>query len=280
VKRLIIALAFSFFTSSGFSQDALSILQSVLDGVMSSISNGQNPGASGTDLWSIFDLGGGSSSDWSSLGIDFGLGGSGAFGEGGIFNGGVGGRVAGLMGFDEIHNDGSMNSNVTWAIFHTTRSIHPSIRERQEKIMNKQDSINMRIYQLYLLEEKTRDYLSTKQNDAVEIEEITYVLNIANDIKNNFIAIGNLKDKDPAIKAKYDKLALTVFERSARMYLKIQNFARVDGNRNLLNNQNRNAIIIDTVQELRELRGISLMTLKQCEVVQYASAIENAVKMR
>jgi hypothetical protein len=275
----MVVLVFSFVTSSGFAQDALGILQSVLDGVMSSISSGQNPGSSGTSLWDMFDLEGGGPSDWSSPGIDIGLGGSGAFSEGGIFNGGFGGLLSGLMGFDEIHNDASMNSNITWAIIHT-KNIHESIRERQEKIMSKQDSINNRIYQLYLLEEKTRDYLSTKQNDAVEIEEITYVLNIANDIKNNFIAIGNLKDKDPAIKAKYDKLTVTVFERSARMYLKIQNFARVDGNRNLLNNQNRNAIIIDTVQELRELRGISLMTLKQCEVVQYASAIENAIKLR
>jgi len=279
MKRLIFVFVFSIATSSGFAQDALSILQGVLDGVMSSISNGQNLGSSGTNLWDIFDLGGGGSSDWSSLGIDFGLGGSGAFGKGGIFNGVFGGLLAGVMGFDEIHNDASMNSNITWAIVHT-KNIHQSIKEKQEKIMSKQDSINMRIYQLYLLEEKTREYLSTKQNDAVEIEEISYVLNIANDIKNNFIAIGNLKDKDPAIKAKYEKLTLTVFERSARMYLKIQNFARVDGNRNLLNNQNRNAIIIDTVQELRELRGISLMTLKQCEVVQYASEIENAVKLR
>jgi len=184
----------------------------------------------------------------------------GVFASGGIFDitgGGILNTLFGdSFGFDEIHNDGSLNNNVTWGIVHSSRVIHPRIIERQKKIMSLQDSINLSVKRLYELEKLTVDYLSNKQSQAVEIENYLYLANMIDDIGTIYRVNNQLIDKNPNLEYVKERQNMVVVTKAARILPKMANFALIDGNQNLLNNEDRNAIINYVIDELRDLRNI------------------------
>jgi hypothetical protein len=193
-----------------------------------------------------------------------GDGGSKAFGDGGIFGSGglfdispggfLGGLFGDIFGFDEIHNDASLNSNVTWGILHTNL-IRDRITDKQNKIISMQDSINKSVKRLYELEKLTVDYLSTKQSDAVDIESFTDLLRTAEDIGFFYTQSSALCDKSPNLDYVKQRMTLIVVTRTWRIVDKMLNFARVDGTNHLLNNEDRDVIATNLINDMRELRG-------------------------
>ena len=85
------------------------------------------------------------------------------------------------VGLDGIHNDAAMNMNVTSGIFFASSEMRPQITKRQKRIMARQDTLNSRIQELTKLEQKTLDYWSDKQEDAVDIEDVQYFSKITED---------------------------------------------------------------------------------------------------
>ena len=220
------------------------------------------------NLGSIF--GGGDISGF--LNEFLGIGGRGAFAEGGVFaSGGIfditkGGffqRMLGLsFGFDEIHNDATLNSNMTWAIIHSKRVIHPKITEKQEKIMSLQDSINRSVKRLYELEQLTADYLSTRQSDAVDIEILSDLISTGNDIRYYFNESSALCNQAPGLYYVKNRMDEIVLVRSLRIITKFGGFARIDGNNNLLNNEDRNVLITNLINDMRDMRATLAYTYR------------------
>jgi hypothetical protein len=261
--------------------------QSEWDKMWSDIQNSINSGSfdgSKFNLGNILDLG---SLDISSI---LGQGGLGSLGDGGIFGSGglfditPGSMFGGMfgIGFDELHNDASLNSNVTWGILHTGR-IHSKIKERQEKIMALQDSINLSVKRLYELEKLTVEYLNTTQSDAVEIESYHDLFNTAEDIAFFYSHSATLCDKASGLEYVKERMTLIVVTRSARMVGKVLNFARVDGNNHLLNNEDRNAIVTNLIDDMRELRGTlaytyrSLLSGSNYQTLNEQTSIQNTI---
>jgi len=203
--------------------------------------------------------------------INIGLGGSKAFGKGGVFaSGGIfditsGGFLGGLFGnsfgFDEIHNDLTLNSNMTWAIAHSGY-IRKTITDKQKKIMSLQDSINMSVKRLYELEKLTEDYLSTKQSDAVDIETYNDLFNITEDIGFYYNESSKLCNKSSDLNYVKERMTVIVVTRSTRIITKLLGFARVDGKSNLLNNEDRNEIVTYLIENLRNMRGTLAYTYR------------------
>ncbi|MDR2774266.1 MAG: hypothetical protein LBC19_05905 [Tannerella sp.] len=183
------------------------------------------------------------------------------FGEGGLlsnlFGGIFGAELMDAMGMEELHNDASLNNNVTWGIVMTTKLMSPHIHERQRKIMSLQDSINLKVKQLYELELLTVKYMSQKQSDAVDIEDEENFVKLAEDIAYFYGACSNLCDAGGAgLDGTKTALAVQLLTRSTRIALKVYDFAKKDGTKNLLHNQDRDELITYVYENLREMRGI------------------------
>jgi hypothetical protein len=243
MRKLLTVLAVTACSLHCFAQVDLS---SLWDEIKTSISNGTFDSGS-YDLFGVglgglvndFDmsvLSGGSDK------LDFEQGGflGSLFGDlsGGIF----GDDLMSAMGIEEIHNDASLNSNLIWGIVMTKKLTSPEIEKRQRKIMFLQDSINLRVRQLYELELLTVKYMSKKQSDAVDIEEEQSFIKLAQDIEYYFDQCKNLCDESGFSKT---KVALTeqVLNRSLKIALKVYDFAKKDGDKNLLHNQDRDEMI-------------------------------------
>jgi len=271
MKKLIIYLIFLFPFVPVVSQTT--DWQKYIDDIINSFMKGGEGGFKASDfsLTDLYDLGLGGL-DWGDFmnGI-IGQGGSGSLGEGGIF--GKGGmfditpgsplnKISGnSFGFDEIHNDASLNNNITWAIFHTG-IIHKNIAERQKKVIAIQDSINQKVKRLYELEKLTADYLSTKQSDAVDIEDKQDILDIAVDIANYYTLCNRLIESTTGLEYIKDRLRIILLDRSTRIATKLAQFARVDGKSNLLNNEDRDEIVTYVINNLRDMRGTCAYTYK------------------
>jgi len=203
----------------------------------------------------------------------------GVFASGGMFDITGGGILNGLFGnvfgFDEIHNDASLNHNVTWGIVHSG-IIRNRINERQKKIMSLQDSINMSVKRLYELEKLTVNYLTTKQSRAVEIENYQDVVSIIDDIGTLYFANNYLINQHPGLGYVKTRQTLIIAERAAVLGGKIYNFARVDGTQNLLNNDDRNKIVTNMVDDLRDLRGILSHTFRVLMTASNANILGNS----
>jgi hypothetical protein len=272
MKKLFLTLFIIFTCISSFAQETDWI--KYLNGIKDAINAGSFD-AGNFDLFSMYDLGG--------LGLDnlmneiIGDRGAGAFGQGGIFNqGGI--NLGSLLGMDEIHNDASLNSNITWGILHTKYLIHPRINERQEKVIAIQDSINQRVKRLYELEKLTLDYLSTKQPDAVEIEDKMYMAFIAGEILGYLNMCNQLINSTTGLEYMKVRLNTIVLIRAERIATKLAAFALVDGNSNLLNNEDRNSIITDVIEMLRELRSTCAHTYKELVAAAHYNTFENLIK--
>jgi hypothetical protein len=236
--------------------------------------------------WGLGGMGG-VNSDWQSFFQQYiGIGGSNDFKDGGIFSsGGIfdispGSIIGGVfgLGFDEIHNDASLNNNVTWGILHSRYVIRPRIRERQQRNMAIQDTINLSVKRLWELEKLTQDYLNTKQSDAVEIEVYQDIVNTLNDIGTLYQVNNQLADKSANLNYVKDRQNIIIVTRSARIVTKFMGFARVDGNGNLLNNDDRNEIITYLMKEFKDMRSILASTYKVLYVAANEEQFQNLIK--
>jgi hypothetical protein len=258
MRKLLILLAAFVFSLNSFSQTP--DLKALLEQIKESLSDGSfNP-----DNWSGLDGSGGinvGDFDMSQLpgGFDkvndlFGEGG--LFGDmfGGLFGDIFGGELMSIMGIDELHNDASLNNNVTWGILFTTKIMRPHIKDRQRTIMSQQDSINMRIKQLYELELLTVKYLSKTQGDAVNIERDKDITKLKNDIAYLYPQCMSFCDAGDFTPSKV-ALTLKFATHLTKMQTKINDFAKYDGNKNLLNNQDRDEIITYMYDTMHEMRG-------------------------
>ncbi|MDR1558469.1 MAG: hypothetical protein LBS84_02000 [Clostridiales bacterium] len=120
--------------------------------------------------------------------------------------------------------------------------------------MMQQDSINMRIKQLYELELLTVKYLSKTQRDAVNIERDKDITKLKEDIAYLYPQCMSLCDAGgftPSMIA----LTLKFATHLTKIQTKINDFAKVDGNKNLLNNQDRDEIIAYMYEVMHEMRG-------------------------
>jgi len=247
--------------------------QKYIDDIINSFMKGEEGGFKASDfsLKDLYDLGLGGLNWGDYMNGIIGQGGSGSLGNGGIFGkGGMFDITSGSFlnnlfgnsfGYDEIHNDGSLNNNVTWAIFHTG-IIHKNIAERQKRVIAVQDSINQKVKRLYELEQLTADYLSTKQSDAVDIESKQDILYIAVEIANYYTLCNRLIENSTGLEYIKDRLRIILLDRSTRIATKLANFARIDGKSNLLNNEDRNEIVTYVISNLRDMRGTCAYTYK------------------
>ena len=173
--------------------------------------------------------------------------------------------IFGGFGMEEIHNDGSLNHNVTWAILFTMREMRPQIYNRQRTIMSQQDSINMRIKQLYELELLTVNYLSRKQSDAVDIERQSDLIKVGNDISFLYSNCIKLCDDGGFSKSKV-ALQLKFYTHLATISKKVNDFAKKDGQKNMMNNQDRNEIIAYMYGSMKDMRGTLALALRELDV--------------
>ena len=183
---------------------------------------------------------------------------------GGLFGGIFGGGLMSALGFEEIHNDATLNSNITWAILFTMRVMRPHIVERQLTIMSQQDSINMRIKQLYELELLTVKYLSKTQDDAVNIEREKDINKMKNDIAYLYPQCLSLCDAGGFTPSKV-ALTLKFATHFTKIQTKINDFAKADGNKNLLNNQDRNEIITYMYDVMYDMRGTLSLAYRELQ---------------
>jgi hypothetical protein len=165
-------------------------------------------------------------------------------------------------GVEELHNDASLNNNVTWGILMTMRMMRPHIEERQRKIMTLQDSINMRVKRLYELELLTVQYMSKTQSDAVEIEKLSGFIKLTDDIIHYYSACFKLCDEGGFQETKLT-LTFKIVERFHQIYTKIALFAKKDGNKNLLHNQDRDELISFVYENLRQMRGVLVNSYRE-----------------
>jgi hypothetical protein len=266
MKKIYTILVCLLFSVNVFTQDKTSEWNKMWEEIKKSLHDGSfDPNKYG--LSGLLDLGGSNN-----MGDFLGQGGlqslenGGVFGPGGMFDITAGGFLQGLFGnsfgFDELHNDASLNSNVTWGIAHSKFVIHRKINERQEKIISLQDSINDKVKRLYELEKLTVDYLSTKQSDAVDIESYNDLVDITEDCGYYFSESKKLISKAGNLKYIEDRMTVIVITRTARIVTKLLTFARVDGNINLLNNEDRDEIVTYLIDNLREMRGTLAYTYR------------------
>jgi hypothetical protein len=143
--------------------------------------------------------------------------------------------------------------------------MRPQIEDRQRKIMSLQDSVNLKIKRLYELEKLTVDYLSKTQSDAVEIEQMQGFLKLTDDIKFFSNECFKLCDEGKFDDSKAT-ISLKMYSRFAVMFQKLNDFAKKDGNKNLLNNQDRDELIAFVFSNLREMRGILALSYRELSV--------------
>jgi len=235
-----------------------------------------------------FNLGGFDVKGWLDDFLGGIMGGSKEFGDGGVFgSGGIfditnGGFLQNLFGnvfgFDEIHNDASLNNNVTWGILHSKYQIHPKITDRQKKIMAIQDTINLSVKRLWELEKLTQDYLNTKQSDAVDIEIYQDLVNTLEDVGTLYRVNNQLADKSSNLQYVKDRQNIIVVRRTLELIYKFPRFARTDGNNNLLNNDDRNEIVTYLIKDFRELRSILASTYKVLYVAANEQEFQNIIR--
>ena len=172
---------------------------------------------------------------------------------------GIGGLLEGF-GIESIHNDAAMNMNVTSGIFFASTEMRPQITKRQKKIMARQDTLNSRIQELTRLEQKTLNYWSDKQEDAVDIEDVQYFSKITEDCSFFFNKCKEVAEKDKSFDVIIQQLNLKVILSAANIAQRVSRFIKIDGNKNLLDNQDRDKLISEVIIILRELRGLIAMT--------------------
>ncbi|MDR1370506.1 MAG: hypothetical protein LBJ72_10365 [Dysgonamonadaceae bacterium] len=259
-----------------FSAFAQTNLNSAWDEVKQKI----NDGTMNTGDYDLFGLGlGGLVNDFDLNGItgggmkvlDFGKGGFMGDLFGGLFGGLFGKDLMGAMGIEELHNDASLNSNLTWGIVMTTKLLSPQINKREREIMTRQDTINMRIEQLYKLELLTVRYMSKKQSDAVDIEDEANFMKLAQDITYYYKECTALCDRGTGLDKTKQALQVKLLTRSTRIALKIFDFAKKDGNKNLLHNQDRDELITFVYDTLREMRGVFANAYRELSVAAHYS---------
>jgi len=275
MRKLAVFTASALFSLSVFAQD-LPDFNNLWDMIKKQITNGTfNAGD-----YNLSGLGGLTSGGFDMSQLPGGLGKL-DFGEGGILGDAFGGLFGGLfgndlmqaMGVDELHNDASLNNNVTWGILMTMKMMRPDIEKRQRKIMSLQDSINMRVKRLYELELLTVNYMSKTQSDAVEIEELKSFIKLTSDITHYYSECFKLCNEGGFSET---KIALTfkVVERFSQIYIKVGEFAKKDGNKNLLHNQDRDELIAFVYSKLREMRGILAGAYRELHIGAYAKLVE------
>ncbi|MDR2126809.1 MAG: hypothetical protein LBP63_08275 [Prevotellaceae bacterium] len=254
MRILLILLAVSAFSLNSFSQTP--DLKALWEQIKVSLSDGSfNP-----DNWGGLDgLGGINVGDFDMSQLPGGFDkvnelfdAGGIFGD--MFGDIFGGELMSAMGIEELHNDASLNSNIIWGILFTMKIMHPHIKERQRTIMSQQDSINMRIKQLYELELLTVKYLSKTQGDAVNIERDKDIAKLKDDIAYLYPQCMSLCDAGGFTPSKV-ALTLKFATHLTKMQTKINDFAKYDGNKNLLNNQDRDEIITYMYDTMHEMRG-------------------------
>jgi hypothetical protein len=259
MRKLIILLTFTVVSLDAFPQGALD-LKALWDQVKESLLDGSfNP----EDWGGLDGLGGIDVNDFDMSQLPGGIGNvndlfdvGGLFGDtfGALFGGIFGSELMSAIGIEELHNDASLNNNVTWGILFTTKIMHPEIKKKQRTIMSQQDSINMRIKQLYELELLTVKYLSKTQGTAVNIERDKDIAKLKEDIAYLYPQCMSLCDAGGFTPSKV-ALSVKFFNHLTKIQTKINDFAKYDGNKNLLNNQDRNEIITYMYDTMHEMRG-------------------------
>jgi hypothetical protein len=267
---LLVILTFCF---NGYAQD-MPDLKGIWEQIKQSISDGSfNP-----ENWDLERLVSGSSFDMSQLPggrnkLNFDEGGFMGDIFGGLFGGLFGDGLMSAMGIDELHNDASLNNNITWGIVFTMK-MHPQIAKKQRAIMTQQDSINIRIKQLYELELLTAKYLSKTQNDAVDIEQERHLNKIKDDIAYLYPKCMSLCDDGDFTPSKI-ALTLKFATHLSTIRKKVNEFAKYDGNKNLLNNQDRDEIITFMYESMHEMRGTLSLAYRELFAASKWKKMEN-----
>jgi predicted phage tail protein len=168
--------------------------------------------------------------------------------------------------FSQYVTDPFLESNLAQLYGFTKITYHPNIVENQKNIMSWQDSINMDINKLARLEQKTVDYLSKKQNDAVDIEEYSYVLKIIEDILYFKSKAQQSAGDDSELIKVVNRMDAKIAIRATKIGLRINEFAKQDGNKNLLHNEDRDDLIVNIKEMLKEMRAIASMTCREIDV--------------
>ncbi len=128
------------------------------------------------------------------------------------------------------------------------------ITNNQRMICYRQDVINQRLVDLKKIEQRNLDYLVEKQDSAVDIEEYAYFSALFTDIGRYYKKSHEVAKGNPELMKVVEDMRIKLVIRSSKILNAIAQFAKKDGKSNLLNNNERNQLIIAIIMELREMK--------------------------
>lgn len=144
--------------------------------------------------------------------------------------------------------------------------VQPKIIKNEKQMIILQDSINDWLLDIKKIEQHNVDYLSEKQSYAVDIEDLEYIIRILSDITDYQIKAARLVKNNPALTKAAQDVERQLILRGANLIKEIAGLAKKDGNLNMLNNKERNNIIIHVFEELRTMRLVASDLCRQLEI--------------
>lgn len=144
--------------------------------------------------------------------------------------------------------------------------VQPKIIKNEKQMIILQDSINEWLLDIKKIEQRNVDYLSEKQSHAVDIEDLEYITRILNDITNYQTKSAELVKDNPALTKVAQDMERQLILRGASIIKEIAGLAKKDGTLNMLNNKERNNIIINVFEELRTMRLVASDLYRQLEI--------------
>lgn len=165
----------------------------------------------------------------------------------------------------QVRND-AFTTSVFASWIGTTFYVKPKIIKNEKQMIILQDSINEWLLDIKKIEQRNVDYLSEKQSHAVDIEDLEYITRILNDITNYQVKSAELVKDNPALTKVAQDMERQLILRGASIIKEIAGLAKKDGTLNMLNNKERNNIIINVFEELRTMRLVASDLYRQLEI--------------